>query len=29
VQFVGLANESPHFVGAALDEVATTNGTHG
>ena len=29
VQFLGLANESPHFVGAAVDEIATTNGTHG
>jgi hypothetical protein len=29
VQFLGLANEGPHFVGAAVDEIATTNGTHG
>jgi hypothetical protein len=29
VQFLGLANEGPHCVGAAVDEIATTNGTHG
>ena len=29
VQFFGLANKGPHFVGAAVDEVATTDGTHG
>jgi len=29
VQFVGLANESPHFFGAAVNKVAATNGTHG
>jgi hypothetical protein len=29
VQFLGLANKCPHFVGAAVDEIATTNGTHG
>ena len=29
VQFLGLADEGPHFVGAAVDEVATTDGTHG
>ncbi|MFM2235186.1 MAG: hypothetical protein RL296_845 [Actinomycetota bacterium] len=29
VQFFRLANKGPHFVGAAVDEVATTDGTHG
>ena len=29
VQFFRLANKSPHFVGAAIDEVAATDGTHG
>lgn len=29
VQFFRLANKGPHFVGAAVDEVAATDGTHG
>jgi len=29
MQFLGLANECPHFVGAAVNEVAATDGTHG
>ena len=29
VQLFGLANKGPHFVGAAVDEVAATDGTHG
>ena len=29
VQLFGLANKGPHFVGAAVDEVASTDGTHG
>ena len=29
VQFFRLANKSPHFVGAAVDEVAATDGAHG
>ena len=29
VQLFRLANKGPHFVGAAVDEVAATDGTHG
>ena len=29
VQLFRLANKGPHFVGAAVDEVASTDGTHG
>jgi hypothetical protein len=29
VQLFGLANKAPHGVGAAVDEVATTDRTHG
>ena len=29
VQFLGLADEGPHFVGAAVNEVAATDRTHG
>ena len=29
MQFFGLANKGPHFVGAAVNEVAATDGTHG
>jgi hypothetical protein len=29
VQFSGLADECPHFVGAAVNEVAATDRTHG
>ena len=28
VQFLGLANECPHFVGAAVNEVTAANRTH-
>ena len=29
MQFFGLANKGPHFVGAAVNEVAATDRTHG
>jgi hypothetical protein len=29
VQFFGLANEGPHFVGAAVNEVTAADRTHG
>jgi hypothetical protein len=29
MQFSGLSNKGPHFVGAAVNEVAATDGTHG
>ena len=29
MQFLGLANKGPHFVGAAVNEVAATDRTHG
>jgi hypothetical protein len=29
MQFLGLADECPHFVGAAVNEVAAADRTHG
>ena len=29
MKFFRLANKGPHFVGTAINEVATTDGTHG
>jgi hypothetical protein len=29
MQFSGLSNKGPHFVGVAVNKVAATDGTHG